>query len=112
MTPLEKVNKMMSFIDGAYLDSSALPVDGVEVTIKAIKTEIVQNPRTFKEDEKKIAYFNELKWGLVLGAKCNRKKLVSMVKQDASELIGKKIVIYQDPTVKFGKTVVGAIRIK
>lgn len=112
MTPLEKVNKLMGFIDGAYLDSTALPLDGVEVTIKAIKTEMVKNPRTFKEDEKKIAYFNELKWGFVLGAKCNRKKLVGLVKDSSSELIGKKIVIYQDPTVKFGKTVVGAIRIK
>lgn len=109
---IEKVNKMMSFIDGAYLDSSALPVEGVQVTIKAIKTEMVQNPRTFKEEEKKIAYFQELRWGLVLGAKCNRKKLVALVKHDASELIGKKIVIYQDPNVKYRANVVGAIRIK
>lgn len=109
---IEKVNKLMSFIDGAYLDSTALPLEGIQVTIKAIKTEHIKNPRTFKDEEKKVAYFEEIKWGMVLGAKCNRKKLVGMVKDNSSELIGKKIVIYQDPDVKFGKNTVGAVRIK
>jgi len=109
---IEKVNKLMGFIDGAFLDSTALPVEGVQVTIKAIKTEPILNPRTFKETDEKVAYFEELKWGLVLGAKCNRKKLVAMVNENSSELIGKKITIYKDPSVKFGRETVGAIRIK
>jgi len=109
---IEKVNKLMGFIDGLYLDSSTLPTEGVEVTITAIKTESILNPRTFKESECKVMYFSELKWGLVLGAKCNRKKLVGMVKDSSSELIGKKIIIYQDPSVKFGRDTVGAVRIK
>jgi len=109
---IEKVNKLMSFIDGAYLDSTTLPLEGVEVTIKSIKIESIKNPRTFKESEKKVMYFDEIKWGFVLGAKCNRKKLVGMVKDSSAELIGKKIIIYNDPTVKFGPDTVGAIRIK
>jgi len=109
---IEKVNKLMGFIDGAYLDCSTLPLEGVEVTIQAIKTESILNPRTFKEAEKKVMYFNEIKWGFVLGAKCNRKKLVGMVKDSSAELIGKKIIIYHDPNVKFGRDTVGAIRIK
>lgn len=109
---LDKVNKLMGFIDGAYLDCAALPVEGVEVTIKSLNTEGIQNPRTFKETEEKVMYFEEIKWGFVLGAKCNRKKLVAMVKDSSSELIGKKIVIYKDPSVKFGRETVGAIRIK
>jgi len=109
---LEKVNKLMGFIDGSYLDSSTLPLEGVEVTIKSIQTEKILNPRTFKESDCKVMYFNELKWGFVLGAKCNRKKLVGMVKENSSELIGKKIIIYNDPSVKFGSQTVGAVRIK
>ena len=109
---IEKVNRLMSFINGAYLDSTTLPIEGVEVTIQSIKIESIKNPRTFKDEEKKVMYFNELKWGLVLGAKCNRKTLVGMVKDSSSELIGKKIVIYNDPDVKFGSKTVGAVRIK
>jgi len=109
---IEKVNRLMGFIDGAYLDHSTLPTDGVEVTICAINIEKIKNPRTFKDEEKKVMYFNEIKWGLVLGAKCNRKKLVSMVKDSSAELIGKKIIIYSDPKVKFGSETVGAVRIK
>ncbi len=109
---IEKVNKLMAFIDGMYLDCSTLPPEGVEVTIKSITTETIKNLRTFKDEEKKVMYFNEIKWGLVLGAKINRKKLVGMVKDSSSELIGKKIIIYHDPTVKFGRETVGAVRIK
>ena len=109
---IEKINKLMGFINGPYLDSSTLPEEGVQVTIKSIKTESILNPRTFKESEEKVMYFDELQWGFVLGAKCNRKKLVGMVKDSSSELIGKKIIIYRDSTVKFGREVVGAIRIK
>lgn len=109
---LDQVIKLMAFIDGAFLDSKALPFDGIEVTIKSIKTEEIKNPRTFKDVEKKVCYFNELEWGLVLGAKCNRVKLLDIVKGDSSKLVGTKITIYRDPTVKFGKVVVGAIRIK
>ena len=109
---IEKVIKLMEFIDGKFLDSKALPIEGVQVTIKSIKTEQVKNLRTFKDETKKICYFNELPWGLVLGAKCNRKKLLDVVGGDSKKLVGAKITIYQDPTVKFGPNVVGAIRIK
>jgi len=109
---IDKVNKLMGFIDGMYLDSSTLPNEGVVVTIKSIKTESILNPRTFKEAECKVMYFEEIKWGMVLGAKINRKTLVGMVKDSSAELIGKKIVIYKDPNVKFGRETVGAVRIK
>jgi len=109
---IEKVIKLMAFIDGEFLDSKALPLDGVQVTIKSIKTETIKNPRTFKDVEKKVCYFNELSWGFVLGAKCNRKKLLDVVGGDSKKLVGAKVTIYQDPTVKFGPNVVGAIRIK
>ena len=111
-TKLEKVIALMSFIDGAYLDNTALPKDGVEVTIKAIKNEEMQNPRNFKTENKKVMYVDEFKWGIVLGAKYNRKRLADMVVESSKELIGKKITIYQDPAVKLGKKTVGAVRIK
>lgn len=112
MDAIEKVKAKMGFIGGQFLDSKALPESGVQVTIKNLQTEMVQNMRTFKDEEKKILYFEELPLGMVLGAKCNRVKLIKMVSESSKELIGKKITIYLDPKVKFGRETVGAIRIK
>jgi len=105
-------DKLMDFIDGQYLDNKALPLEGVQLTVKAIKTEEILNPRTFKKVKKRVCYFDEFKWGFVLSAKCNRKKLLDVVGGDSKKIVGAKVTIYQNPTVKYGPDVVGAIRIK
>ena len=109
---LEQVKKKMAFIGGEFLDNKALPVDGVQVTIKKMQTQTVKNMRTFKDEEKKVLYFEELEHGMILSAKKQRRKLIEMVKVSSQELIGKKITIYQDPTVKAHGELTGGIRIK
>jgi len=109
---IEEVNKKMSFIQGEYLDSAAVPPQGVEVTIAKIKKEKITNP-VGVESEKFVLYFEEIKeYGLVLGAKINRKMLMAKLGSDSSKWAGKKIIIYCDPNVRFGRKVVGGIRIK
>jgi hypothetical protein len=107
---IEDVKKKVDFIGGKYLDSRALPEDGIEVTIKSLKTEMVQNLKTFKDEEKKVLYFEEFSIGMILGAKINRVKL--MQKCEGKEMKGAKVTIYRDPSVKFGKQTIGAIRVR
>ena len=112
---IQEVLGRMDFIGGIYLHSKALPRDGIIVTIKEIKTEMLVNPKTFKEEPKKVVYTEELgAWGFVLNAKCNRLSLFDMLKPEekSGALIGKKITIYCDPEVKMKGKKVGAIRIK
>ena len=115
MSKLEEIQKQISFVGGAFIDSQALPTEGVEVTVKALVNEEIENMRTFKKEKKPVLYFDEFDLGFVLGAKTNRLKYVSIAKSKGKtpkEMKGEKITIYRDPTVKFGKNVVGAIRIK
>jgi hypothetical protein len=110
MSNLEEVKKKMDFIGGQFLDNEAFPNDGVQVTVKAIKTEDVENPRTFKKEPKKVLYLEEFDQGMILGAKTNRKALIKL--SNGKELKGMKITLYRDPTVKFGSKTIGAIRIR
>jgi len=49
---------------------------------------------------------------LVLKASANRRALVRMFGSDTKNWRGKTVRIYHDPSVKFGKKVVGGLRIK
>ena len=110
MSILEDTQRKMDFIGGAFLDNEAFPTEGVPVTVKAIKTEKIQNLRTFKDEEKKVLYVEEFQLGMILGAKTNRKTLLKLA--NGKDLKGLKITLYRDPNVKFGSKTVGAIRIK
>lgn len=110
MSELEDTQRRMDFIGGQFLDNEAFTPTGVEVTIKAIKTEKVQNTRTFKDEDKKVLYVEEFPQGMILGAKTNRKTLIK--KANGKELKGLKITLYRDPEVRFGSKKIGAIRIR
>jgi len=110
MSELEDTQKRMDFIGGAFLDNEAFSTAGCQVTVKAIKTENVQNTRTFKDEPKKVLYLEEFPIGMILGAKTNRKSLIKLA--NGKELKGLKITLYRDPSVKFGSKTIGAIRIR
>lgn len=107
-----QIKKLMSFIGGKFLDSTAVPVEGIELTITGLRKAEVENPRTHKPEDKWVLYFDELpEFGMVLGAKCNRKAAMARLGDSSREWAGKKLRIYRDPEVKFGKNKVGGIRI-
>ena len=113
---IEEILGRQEFIGGQYLHSKALPtLPGVKVTITKIETEMLTNPKTFKDEPKKVVYTKELgQWGIVLNAKCNRTALLDKLGagEKSNALIGKTITIYKDPEVKMKGVKVGAIRIK
>lgn len=109
---LAEVQKKMEFIGGQYLDSTAFPEDGIDLTIRSIQTEQVENLKTFKKEPKKIIYFEELELGMVLNAKCSKKMLLDLAGGDQSRFKGLRVNMYRDPTVKFGKNVTGGLRFR
>ena len=111
MSELEDVKKTMTFLDCKYLDSFAFPSDkGVELTVSKGGYEDVLNPRTNKKDPKYVVYFEELKWGLIVGSKKNKKKFITLQKSNGGPK-GVKLKLFNDLSVKhqFGT---GAIRFK
>ena len=111
-TPADQLRKTMGFIGGEFLDSTAVPTEGIELTVHGLKKSMVKNPRTQKDDEKWVLFFEELpEFGMVLGAKCNRKAAMARLGDSSREWPGKKLRIYRDPNIKFGAKTVGGIRI-
>jgi hypothetical protein len=111
MSELEDVIKKMEFLACKYLDSYVFPTkEGVELTVKNGSNEEVLNPRTNRKESKFVIYFDELKWGLIVGSKKNKKKLLGL-KEKNNGLKGVKLKLFNDLGVKhqFGT---GAIRFK
>jgi hypothetical protein len=105
------------FINDTYLNESDFyhPETGEVVTIigtvSKIENEKVTNP-SGKSDELPILHFKEIK-PLVLSAKINFKNIESALKTGfVEDWIGKRIEIYYDPNVKFGRDKVGGVRVK
>lgn len=105
------------FINDTYLNESDFlhPETGEVITvigkIKSIKTEKVTNP-SGKSDELPILHFDKIK-PLVLSAKVNFKNIESATGTAfVEDWIGKRIEIYYDPNVKFGRDKVGGVRVK
>lgn len=100
--------------DNKYLAGDDLSTDyDLVVTIKDLFKEDVQNPRTNETKERTVIYFEEDVKPMVMAAKIQTKQLESAVGGTAKKCAkGKRIALYYDPNVRFGREKVGGIRIR
>jgi len=100
---IETLNKKMEFIGGSYLDSEAVPVEGVTLTIKGLNKDKVEDMQTHKKKDFFILSFEETKWQMLLSAKTQRKQIIRIMgSQSAKDWFGKKICVYKDTTRRYG----------
>lgn len=112
-SPVEKIRKLMSFIGGEFLDSTAVPErPGITLTVAHLKKAEVKRPGAKNCEEKWVLHFAEIpEFPMVLGAKVNRKIAMARLGESSRSWPGKTLTIYRDPDVRFGKDRVGGIRI-
>lgn len=80
------------------------------VTVAAVEEEVIGQGEDRKP--KLVAYFDELEQGAVLGAKVVLSFFAEEFGEDSDDWIGKKVVMYKDPTITFQGKRVGGIRFK
>jgi hypothetical protein len=80
------------------------------VTIERVTLEVLENDRG--KDNKPIMYFGELGRGLVVNATNWDACEIGFSEVDSDGWIGRKVVLFVDPTVTFGSKRVGGIRIR
>lgn len=90
-------------------DRSRPPRDFV-VTIEGVKPEVLTAPGGSKS-RRPVVKLHKTEKALVLN-KTNAKAIAGMYGHDTREWVGKRIAIYADPDVKFGREKVGGIRVR
>ena len=96
-----------------YLSVYDLPVDeDIVLTVTDIVWAEIENPKTKKKERRRVLCFKETEKKLVP----NKTNLLT-IRNDwkytpVRNMIGKQLTFYKDPTVKFGPTEVGGIRIR
>lgn len=96
--------------DSKYLSKEDVGEDGVILTIKGFRFETLKNDDG--EEDKVIMHFVEDYKPMVLNR--TNSQLIGVVTgaKVAGEAVGKKIVVFNDPTVGFGGKITGGLRIK
>ena len=96
--------------DSKYLAKEDAGEDGIILTIKGFKMESVKGDQG--DEDKVIMYFEEDVKPMILNR--TNSQLIGVVTgaQNAGEARGKKIVVYNDPTVGFGGKITGGLRIR
>lgn len=94
-----------STITGVELEKPQL------VTIAQVKKEVLTLP-TGEQREKPVVYFKEFGNRPMVCNKVNEDAIVRGLGRKVSDWIGKQIVIYFDPSVKFGNQTPGGIRVR
>jgi hypothetical protein len=93
-----------------YLSKDDVGEDGVILTIKGFKVEVLKNDDG--EEEKTVMYFEEDYKPMVLNRTNSQLVGVATNAKTAGEARGKQIVVYNDPTVSFGGKITGGLRVK
>lgn len=94
-----------------YLAKGDVTEDGVILTIKGFRKEVIESDDG--DEEKTVMYFEEDGYkGMVLNRTNAQLIPVATGAKTAGEARGKKIVVYNDPTVGFGGKITGGLRIK
>jgi hypothetical protein len=65
-----------------------------------------------QKEEKLVAYFAELDQGAVLGSKAVLNFFVDEFGEDTNGWVGKKVIMYKDPTIEYMGKRVGGIRFR
>lgn len=94
-----------------FLKGEAIKASGPQtVTIKSVEVETIGRGDDAKD--KAVAYFGELGQALVLN-KSNIATLTELFKSDESDdWLGKKVVLFFDPSVMYSGKRVGGIRVR
>jgi len=97
-------------IESKYLKKEDVGA-GTLATVRNLEKEQLQVPN---EDPKTkwVMYFEELAKGLVLGPTTIGQCEVALGSDNTDDWIGKKLVLFSDPTVAFMGKVVGGIRVR
>lgn len=94
-----------------YLSKEDVGEDGVILTIKGFKREVVGDGD--EAEEKTIMYFVEPNVKPMILNRTNGQLVgVCTGAETAGEARGKQIVVYNDPTIGFGGKITGGVRIK
>lgn len=94
-----------------YLAKNDVGEDGVILTIRGFKREVIDSDDG--EEEKTIVYFEEQDYKPMVLNRTNAQLIaVATGAKTAGEARGKKIVVYNDPTVGFGGKITGGLRIR
>ena len=93
-----------------FIDESDLPKDAT-VKIESVAVEALQLPGSNSKEDKVVMTFAGAKKKLVLN-KTNAKIIAAQHGTDTDTWKGQEITLYFDPTVRFGKQVVGGVRVR
>lgn len=100
-------------IDHNFINEGDLDNGNIVATIKSVALEEVTGPGGKKEDLHVLRFVEPNVKPMILSAKINFKNIQTALKTPyIEEWAGKKIEIYYDPNIKFGKETVGGVRIK
>lgn len=96
-----------------FLSKEDVGEDGLILTIKEFKTDIIKNADDGTEQEKVVMHFQEADVKPMVLNQINSQLLKQITRaRTAGEAKGKQIVVYNDPSVSFGGKVMGGLRIK
>ena len=95
---------------GRYMSAPDMPTEGRTLTIAGATVEAVEDPKTKQNRDRLLVYFHERvkPW---LPCRTTAGCLAAMWGDRTSGWAGRRVTLYQDPTVKVGAKVTGGIRV-
>lgn len=93
-----------------FLKQSDFPKPGLLTVSRFENTNVA--PENEPKEMKWVVFFEECEQGMVLSVTNLQLIKAATGTNDPDEAVGKKIVVYVDPTVSFGGKIVGGLRIR
>ena len=110
MSDAERAQHWREFFAGDYVSWPELKMKDVTLTIRSFSHEDVRMPGGKKEKRPVISFLEaEKKW---IVNKTNARIIASLHGDIVQQWVGKKITLYPDPNIRFGKDKVGGIRVR
>jgi len=101
---LDVIKKKMDFIGGDYLDSIAIPTEGIALTIASVGSAEVPDMNNRSVLKKFYTLkFVELNQQMLLTSKTHKKQLFNILGDKAKDWAGKQIVVFKDVSKTYGK---------
>ncbi len=105
------MTRTSEMIQSNYLKKEDVGEDGTIVTVRSFeRVNVAQKGEA--PDEKWTMQFDEFEKPMVLNSTNIKLAEKALGSDETDDWIGKKIIVYNDPNVSFGKELVGGIRIK
>jgi hypothetical protein len=103
-----KISQMMS---SKYFKKEDVEQGPILVTIRAFEEENVA-PADKPQELKWVMYVDESDKGLVMNTTNLQLAAIALGSLDTDDWLGKKIVLFNDPTVSFGGKLTGGVRVR